>query len=56
MYFIYHLSLGVEHDGEGNSCDKSGLSGNIMAPLILSTNHNYYWSDCTRLILQNGLQ
>ncbi|KAK4468219.1 hypothetical protein MN116_008376 [Schistosoma mekongi] len=49
-------SLGVEHDGEGNSCDRSGSTGNIMAPLILSSGHNHHWSDCTRLVLQNGLQ
>nr|CAH8859875.1 unnamed protein product [Trichobilharzia regenti] len=49
-------SLGVEHDGEGNSCDRSGTTGNIMAPLILSAGHNHHWSDCTRLVLQNGLE
>ncbi|CAH8596375.1 unnamed protein product [Schistosoma margrebowiei] len=49
-------SLGVEHDGEGNSCDRSGSTGNIMAPLILSAGHNHHWSDCTRLVLQNGLE
>ncbi|CAH8533306.1 unnamed protein product [Schistosoma turkestanicum] len=49
-------SLGVEHDGEGNSCDRSGSTGNIMAPLILSAGHNHHWSDCTRLVLQKGLE
>ncbi|THD26707.1 A disintegrin and metalloproteinase with thrombospondin motifs 3 [Fasciola hepatica] len=48
-------SLGVEHDGEGNGCDASGVTGNIMAPLILSASHNHHWSDCTRLVLQAGL-
>ncbi|TGZ60244.1 hypothetical protein CRM22_008653 [Opisthorchis felineus] len=41
-------SLGVEHDGDGNSCDQSGRTGNIMAPLILSASHNHHWSVCTR--------
>ncbi|KER32216.1 hypothetical protein T265_01650 [Opisthorchis viverrini] len=41
-------SLGIEHDGDGNSCDQSGRTGNIMAPLILSASHNHHWSVCTR--------
>ncbi|VDP88824.1 unnamed protein product [Echinostoma caproni] len=49
-------SLGVEHDGEGNGCDASGVTGNIMAPLILSASHNHHWSDCTRLVLKAGLR
>ncbi|CAH8641864.1 unnamed protein product [Dicrocoelium dendriticum] len=49
-------SLGVEHDGEKNGCDRSGLTGNIMAPLILSTSYNYHWSDCTRLTLRVAMK
>ncbi|KAF8564000.1 hypothetical protein P879_07696 [Paragonimus westermani] len=48
-------SLSVEHDGEGNGCDQSGLTGNIMAPLILSASHNHHWSDCTRLVLKAAI-
>ncbi|CAL8081807.1 unnamed protein product [Calicophoron daubneyi] len=49
-------SLGVEHDGEGNGCDQSGLTGNIMAPMILSASYNHYWSDCSRLVLQGAMR
>ncbi|XP_071503688.1 A disintegrin and metalloproteinase with thrombospondin motifs 3-like [Diadema antillarum] len=40
--------LGMEHDGDGNTCfdDAHGMS--IMATVVQSTPRDHYWSECSR--------
>ncbi|KAM5241583.1 A disintegrin and metalloproteinase with thrombospondin motifs 14 isoform 7-T7 [Hipposideros larvatus] len=47
--------LGMEHDGQGNSCaDETGL-GSVMAPLVQAAFHRFHWSRCSKLELSRYL-
>ncbi len=46
--------LGIEHDGDDNKCEPYLTS--IMSPLILSTYHDYYWSNCSIKYLKKHLR
>ena len=37
----------MEHDGVGNDCTQEPYRGSIMAPVVISTYTNYFWSDCS---------
>ncbi|XP_035034405.1 A disintegrin and metalloproteinase with thrombospondin motifs 2 [Hippoglossus stenolepis] len=39
--------LGMEHDGEVNSCDDDVLLGSIMSPRVQASFHRYHWSRCS---------
>ncbi|XP_037660612.1 A disintegrin and metalloproteinase with thrombospondin motifs 14 [Choloepus didactylus] len=47
--------LGMEHDGQGNSCADETSLGSVMAPLVQSAFHRFHWSHCSRLELSRYL-
>ena len=48
-------SFGMEHDGQGNTCEDDATRGSIMAPVVISTYIHYFWSKCSRDELQRYL-
>nr|XP_039260456.1 A disintegrin and metalloproteinase with thrombospondin motifs 18-like isoform X1 [Styela clava] len=47
-------SLGMRHDGQGNTCSKSG--GQIMSPIINTLNGVFTWSSCSRKAMEEFLK
>uniref|UniRef100_A0A3P8WZF9 ADAM metallopeptidase with thrombospondin type 1 motif, 2a n=1 Tax=Cynoglossus semilaevis TaxID=244447 RepID=A0A3P8WZF9_CYNSE len=39
--------LGMQHDGEANSCEDDVSLGSIMSPRVQATFHRYHWSRCS---------
>jgi len=50
------VSLGMEHDGEGNRCGDETSMGSIMAPLVQAAFHRYHWSRCSQQELRMNLR
>ncbi|XP_070544536.1 A disintegrin and metalloproteinase with thrombospondin motifs 3-like [Ptychodera flava] len=47
--------LGMEHDGQGNTCLDEANAGSIMAPLVQANFNSYFWSTCSKSELSNYL-
>ncbi|XP_049711744.1 A disintegrin and metalloproteinase with thrombospondin motifs 14 isoform X2 [Elephas maximus indicus] len=47
--------LGMEHDGQGNSCADETSLGSVMAPLVQAAFHRFHWSHCSKLELSRYL-
>ncbi|XP_041485782.1 A disintegrin and metalloproteinase with thrombospondin motifs 3-like isoform X1 [Lytechinus variegatus] len=57
-FVIAHESghvFGMEHDGQGNTCEDDASRGSIMAPVVISTYIHYFWSKCSRIELNRYL-
>ena len=48
------FSLGMEHDGEGNTCTSDRKS--IMAAVVESSYNKYTWSPCSANILNRVIK
>ncbi|XP_058527476.1 A disintegrin and metalloproteinase with thrombospondin motifs 14 isoform X2 [Ochotona princeps] len=47
--------LGLQHDGQMNTCADDVSLGSVMAPLVQSSFHRFHWSHCSRLELRRYL-
>ncbi|XP_075390155.1 A disintegrin and metalloproteinase with thrombospondin motifs 14 isoform X2 [Tenrec ecaudatus] len=47
--------LGMEHDGQGNSCAEETSLGSVMAPLVQAAFHRFHWSRCSKVELSRYL-
>lgn len=49
-------SLGMEHDGESNSCASETARGSIMAPLVQSRFNRFHWSKCSQKEVRGNIR
>ena len=59
FFFLFALSLGAYHDGDGNTCsDSAGLTPHLMSPQWLASNRRgtMKWSWCSRAYIRSFLK
>lgn len=47
--------FGMIHDGHGNDCSDDPSDGKIMASMVQSNYHTYYWTPCNKVAMEKYL-